>query len=137
MNTVTLESPVTSLSLDARTRGIFNVHRIDTIAQLVAFSPRQLLAFRDFGRKSLERIQIQLESYGLALKPEIERLSADIETIKIQILALQKALSLLKNELGTRKAGITVQPLPQDFDTDLVRTFTELTHEPQAALPET
>jgi DNA-directed RNA polymerase alpha subunit len=52
-----------------RAMNVFTWHQIDTLRDLLQYTPQRLLKFRNFGKKSLQRVQEELhrEGFGLAV----------------------------------------------------------------------
>jgi len=55
------------LDIGCRCRNVFLRERIETVADLVQYTPRDLLRLRDFGKVSLEEIRRFLLARGLSL----------------------------------------------------------------------
>lgn len=61
-----LNAPVEKhLSLDFRTANALHFARIETIGQLCEMTPREMLAIRNFGRKSLQHLASRLALFTL------------------------------------------------------------------------
>ncbi len=63
-------SPWEDLPLSMRAQNILRLHRIDTIAELLRFTPTRLCALRTCGQRTVGEIRTQLQQLGLDLKPE-------------------------------------------------------------------
>ncbi len=67
---------VGGLGLSKRALGPLNFRRIRTLADLVPFSERDLLAFPNLGRKGLNEIKTELAERDLHLGMDVERVLA-------------------------------------------------------------
>lgn len=65
--TKTLSRPVEELELSVRAANCLKAAEIKTIGELVAHSETEMLAFHNFGKKSLDEIKSILETMGLSL----------------------------------------------------------------------
>ena len=63
-------APWQDLDLSMRAQNILRLHRIETIAELLRFTPTRLCALRTCGRRTVDEIRQQLQQLGLDLKPE-------------------------------------------------------------------
>ncbi len=63
-----LSRPVAELDLSVRASNCLEAEHIDTIGDLVAMSPDELMNIKNFGRTSLKEIQARLAEIGLSLK---------------------------------------------------------------------
>lgn len=63
-------APWHDLELSMRAQNILRLHRIETIAELLRFTPTRLCALRTCGRRTVDEIRHQLQQLGLDLKPE-------------------------------------------------------------------
>lgn len=63
----TMARPVEELELSVRAANCLRAAEIKTIGELVSKSEPEMLAFHNFGKKSLDEIKIILESMGLSL----------------------------------------------------------------------
>lgn len=66
-----LNKSIDELEMSCRTHNCFSNLGIRTVADIVAFSERQLLRTPNFGRKSLNETKEILDSIGLRLAPEL------------------------------------------------------------------
>jgi hypothetical protein len=63
-----LNQPLTELDLSVRASNCLRRARIFTIGDLMKYSIKELLAIQNFGRQTLEEVQIELKSLNLFLK---------------------------------------------------------------------
>ena len=63
----TMARPVEELELSVRAANCLRAAEIKTIGELVSKSEPEMLAFHNFGKKSLDEIKVILESMGLSL----------------------------------------------------------------------
>ncbi len=63
-----LSKPVSELNVSGRVRRCLEKLNIETVGQLIEYTPQQLLAVKNFGTTSLRELQEELARYGLALK---------------------------------------------------------------------
>ncbi|MFN3820801.1 MAG: DNA-directed RNA polymerase subunit alpha C-terminal domain-containing protein, partial [bacterium] len=68
-----LLKPVDEMDLSVRASNCLKEARIRTIAELVAKEEKELLAYRNFGRKSLDELKEMLEGMGLHFGFDVER----------------------------------------------------------------
>ncbi|MEK7744739.1 MAG: DNA-directed RNA polymerase subunit alpha C-terminal domain-containing protein, partial [Elusimicrobiota bacterium] len=66
-----LEQPVDMIELSSRASNCLKVARIKTIRELVARREEELLAVKNFGKKSLDEIKDRLKDMGLALGMQV------------------------------------------------------------------
>lgn len=73
--------PVEELELSVRAANCLKAANIKTIGQLVVRSEPEMLAFHNFGKKSLDEIKVILETMGLSLGMNVggEREEAEVE----------------------------------------------------------
>lgn len=69
-----LTRPLSYLELSKRTESTLKEAGIEFIAQLVALTPKEALAIRNFGEKSLEEVQTKLAEKGLSLGMDVEEI---------------------------------------------------------------
>lgn len=62
-----LAKPVSYLDFSYRTHNVLNAHGVQFVGDLITKTERDLLQFRNMGRKSLFEIKDKLEQYGLSL----------------------------------------------------------------------
>ena len=67
-----LSQSVEMIELSSRAANCLKVANIQTIGELVAKNPQDLLSVKNFGQKSLEEIEKKLEEMGLSLGMKIE-----------------------------------------------------------------
>ncbi|MFP6582108.1 MAG: DNA-directed RNA polymerase subunit alpha [Candidatus Hydrogenedentota bacterium] len=72
----TMSRPVEELELSVRAANCLRAAEIKTIGELVSRSEPEMLAFHNFGKKSLDEIKAILESMGLGLGMDIESAAA-------------------------------------------------------------
>ncbi len=71
-----LSKPISEVELGARAANCLRQHNITTLGQLVACKENELLKIQNFGRRSLEEIQVKLQELGLSLGMNISGLPA-------------------------------------------------------------
>ncbi len=67
-----LSTPVSALNLSARAASALGQLNIRYVCELVRLDPRDLLLQRNFGRRSLRRIQDRLKALGLSLGMKLD-----------------------------------------------------------------
>ena len=68
-----LQTPVDSLQLSVRSQNCLRAANIKTIGELVRRDERDLLTFRNFGRKSLDELGKIVDSLGLTFGMDVDR----------------------------------------------------------------
>ncbi len=63
-----LSKPVSELNVSGRVRRCLERLNIETVGQLIEYTPEQLLAVKNFGKTSLKELQEELARYGLSLR---------------------------------------------------------------------
>ena len=69
-----LTKPISYLELSKRTESTLKDAGIETVAHLVALTPKEALAIRNFGEKSLEEVETKLAEKGLSLGMDVEEI---------------------------------------------------------------
>jgi DNA-directed RNA polymerase subunit alpha len=64
--------PVEQMDLSVRTMNCLRRAGITTVGELVSKGPKELLALRNFGQKSMQEIEEHLKALGLSLAPDKE-----------------------------------------------------------------
>ena len=62
-----LSQPVEEIELSSRASNCLKAARIKTIRELVSKKPEELMAVKNFGKKSLDEIKDRLKDMGLSL----------------------------------------------------------------------
>lgn len=63
-----LEKPISELDLNARTLNVFRRENIQTVADLLRKTRKEVREFKDFGAHSLSMLDLKLKVYGLKLE---------------------------------------------------------------------
>jgi len=64
--------PVEQLNLSVRTMNCLRRANITTVGEIISKGEKELLALRNFGKKSKEELEERLKELGLSLTPEVE-----------------------------------------------------------------
>ena len=66
-----LSQPVEEIELSSRAANCLKAARIKTIRELVVKRPEELMAVKNFGKKSLDEIKDRLKDMGLSLGMQV------------------------------------------------------------------
>jgi len=80
-----LETNVNELELSVRCSNCLAAAKISTIGELVEKTENEMLKYRNFGKKSLEEINILLEKYDLSLGMNVESIQNKINEAKSMV----------------------------------------------------
>ena len=69
--------PVEELELSVRAANCLRAAEITTIGELVSKSEPEMLAFHNFGKKSLDEIKVILDSMGLSLGMNVTEVATE------------------------------------------------------------
>jgi DNA-directed RNA polymerase subunit alpha len=72
-----LKTKLTDLDLSVRALNCLKAADIETIGELVTYNKKDLLKFRNFGRKSLTELEELLASMGLTFGMDISKYKLD------------------------------------------------------------
>jgi DNA-directed RNA polymerase subunit alpha len=81
-----LNTSVNELELSVRCSNCLTAAKIDTIGELVSKTENEMLKFRNFGKKSLEEINVLLVKYDLALGMNVTDIRKKIDEAKMKVL---------------------------------------------------
>lgn len=76
-----LLTPVDSLSLSVRSQNCLRAANIKTIGELVRRDERELLTFRNFGRKSLDELGKIVDNMGLSFGMDVDKYMGEQEAV--------------------------------------------------------
>lgn len=76
-----LLTPVDSLSLSVRSQNCLRAANIKTIGELVRRDERELLTFRNFGRKSLDELGKIVDTLGLSFGMDVDKYMGEQEAV--------------------------------------------------------
>lgn len=96
---------VDEIELSVRSTNCLAGASIETIAELVSIPERQMLEFRNFGKKSLNEIKAKLVEMGLSLGMDLSRYGVDPHNIRDQMKAYI--------EERKAKGGTTASPVEE------------------------
>jgi len=94
--------PVEQLDLSVRTMNCLRRANVTTVGELISKGPKELLALRNFGQKSMQELEARLNISGLSLKPQAKEEIAQPE---------------LENSLATEPIE-TRSPAEEETETD-------------------
>ncbi len=81
---------VNELELSVRCSNCLSAAKIETIGELIEKSENEMLKYRNFGKKSLEEINILLAKYNLSLGTDVKGLIEEIQNTKNKITTKKK-----------------------------------------------
>ena len=95
-----LEIP--EIEFSVRSANCLKTANIHTIAELVLISDREMLNFRNFGKKSLNEIKAKLHEMGLYLGMDLSRFGLDAENVKEKIQVCREEKKKKESSQGDR-----------------------------------
>ncbi|MCK4313056.1 MAG: DNA-directed RNA polymerase subunit alpha, partial [Candidatus Cloacimonetes bacterium] len=81
---------VNELELSVRCSNCLSAAKIETIGELVEKSENEMLKYRNFGKKSLEEINVLLAKYDLSLGTDVKGLIEEIQNTKNKVIIRKK-----------------------------------------------
>lgn len=89
---------INEIELSVRATNCLAIANIDTIAELVCMSEKNMLEFRNFGKKSLNEIKAKLTDMGLTLGMDLSRFGVTCDNVKERIKEIAEERKNKKNE---------------------------------------
>jgi DNA-directed RNA polymerase subunit alpha len=89
---------INEIELSVRATNCLGLANIETIAELVCMSEKNMLEFRNFGKKSLNEIKAKLTDMGLNLGMDLSRFGITCDNVKDRIREIADERKNKKNE---------------------------------------